>query len=99
MDQLFVTYLFTRKQCPLPGIGNLIIENKYAENDFVSKRKTAPKPVILFNNSAPTALNNLIEFIAEQKNISIAEANRQIEAYSSNIKNKLDADTFLACPW
>jgi hypothetical protein len=95
MDQLIATYLFAHKQCSLPGLGNLLIVNNIAENDFLNKKILAPQPNIIFSDKEVSA-NGLIQFIADKKNKSVDEVNIELQQYCKQIKSTLNENTFFS---
>jgi hypothetical protein len=51
MHQLIATYLFQNKQCPLPGLGHLYVEQVSAESDFLNKQINAPQSFVKFSST------------------------------------------------
>jgi hypothetical protein len=51
MHQLIATYLFQHKQCPLPGLGHLYVQQLPAETNFVNKQINAPQLVVKFSTT------------------------------------------------
>lgn len=86
MQDLLSSYLFQYKKCPLPGVGSLVIRRSEAEIIAGEKRITAPAEEIIFSGDELNA-DDLIWFIAAQKNINKEEAAYQLNRYCEAIKN------------
>ncbi len=86
MEKLLTTYLYQNKNCPLPGVGSLLQHPGHAEFLPGQKKMLAPIPFVELSDSEVSS-DGLIDFIAAQKKISIAEAATLLSNYCSSIKN------------
>jgi len=86
MEEIIEQYLLRKKYCPLPAVGTLEINMKPAQAIFSEHRMHAPVPEItLLRKELPA--DHFIQFIAAEKNISIAEASQSLEAYCSMLQH------------
>jgi hypothetical protein len=86
MEDLIELYLFKNKQCPLPSVGVLQIVYANAVALYGDEKIEAPVPSIkLLESSMPA--DDLIKFIASQKNISTAEATVLLTQYCERLQN------------
>ena len=85
LESLIAAYIIQQKQCTLPGIGTLSIEEIPARADFVNKQVMAPWPQLRFSE---TALNNdcLPDYIAKKKQISRSAAVALLNNFCDGLK-------------
>jgi hypothetical protein len=67
MHKLIATYLFQQKQCPLPGLGHLYIQQIPAETNFVNKQINAPQSVVKFS-STQVDDENFLNYVTKVNN-------------------------------
>lgn len=84
MEKLLTAYLFQYKNCPLPGIGGLTLYPGHAEFLPGQKRMLAPVPYIGLTEKALPS-DNLVTFIAAQKNLKTSEAADMLEQFCQRI--------------
>ena len=85
MEKLLTAYLYQYKNCPLPGVGSLLLRPGHAEFLPGQKKMLAPVPKIeLSTNEVSTS--SLINFITTQKNINTPEAVELLNNYCSQLK-------------
>ena len=85
MEKLLTAYLFQYKNCPLPGVGTLLLHPGHAEFLPGQKRMLAPFPFIELS-SREVSTGSLINFITGQKNINTPEAVQLLNNYCTEIK-------------
>lgn len=86
MEKLLTNYLYQNKNCPLPGVGSLLLHPGHAEFLPGQKKMLAPIPYVEFSDSEVSS-DGLIDFIAAQKKIYTAEATSLLSNYCNRIKN------------
>jgi hypothetical protein len=84
MEKLLTAYLYQYKNCPLPGIGSLLLNPGHAEFLPGQKRMLAPMPFIELSNKE-VSTGSLLNFITGQKNINTAEAVEMLNNYCGRI--------------
>ena len=84
MQQLIADYLFENKQCEIPNLGVLTIQNTPATYNFGEQTMGAPKPVILFEQKEIDN-DNFSKYVANKKNINLDDANNLLMDFSENI--------------
>lgn len=85
MQDILATYLFQHKQCPLPGIGSLIVKEHPAHVLPGERMIKAPKPFIgLYRQDFPVA--GLVRYISIEKGISEEEAQTSLKQYCRSLK-------------
>jgi hypothetical protein len=86
MDQLIASFLFQNKNCPLPGIGTLLIKPTTAQTDFAAKSIIAPVPQVVFETKE-TEADKLLDYIASKTNSSILQAIDTLSQFGNHLKN------------
>ena len=79
-------------------MGNLVIKNNIAENDFLSKKIIPPGPTVTFSDDEEPAASGLIKFIAHNKNTSVDNATVELQQYVDHIKSTLSANLSYSLP-
>ncbi len=85
MEQLLCTYLISHKQCPIPGIGRLVIQETPAQTNITDKIVSPPAHRLeleksIFNETDLTA------YVAAGKAVSQKDAELLLADYGSTIK-------------
>ena len=93
MEKLLTTYLYQNKNCPLPGVGSLLMHPGHAEFLPGQKKMLAPIPYLELSNSEVSS-DGLIDFIAAQKQINTAEADTLLSNYCNRIKSLPSTEEF-----
>lgn len=86
MENLISSYLLQNRVCPLPTIGTLHIDDGNAILDAGEKKITAPKPFIRFHSHELPA-DDLLNYIAFQKNITTENASGLLSEYCTRLQN------------
>ena len=84
MEKLLTNYLYEFKNCPLPGIGSLVLNPGHAYFLPGEKRMIAPIPFISLEEKE-TPVEPLQDFIASQYKISETEAAALLQDYSKQL--------------
>lgn len=89
MEHLIADYLFKHRNCPLPGIGCLHINQQPASFILGEQQVTPPIPVISFSSQEKSS-KSFIQFIAYNKGLQLPEAEKQLTDYCHSL-DSLDA--------
>jgi hypothetical protein len=92
MQNLIADYLLENKQCFIPSLGLLSFKKTSASFNFGEQNMTAPKHSILFEEKELDN-DNLAQYIASKKNISIADANNLIADFSASVNFLAENET------
>lgn len=82
MKQIIINYLLEKKECPLPGIGHILIEHHSASYDVVNKLIHPPTERISFSDSAIINTDGLVKYIAAIKNTDTGSASSLLNILS-----------------
>ena len=96
VENLITSYLFSNRVCPLPTVGMLQVEEQPAIVDTADKNIKAPVSTIRFY-SRELPSDDLLEFIAREKGISVEEASSVLSLYCTRLHN-LEAFAELPLP-
>lgn len=91
VENLITSYLFQNRVCPLPTIGTLRLEEGNAILETAEKKISPPRPIIRFHSHELPA-DDLLNYIAVQKNIPVENASGLLSEYCTRLQN-LDAFT------
>lgn len=86
MDKLLTAYLLYYKHCPLPGVGALHMKQRPAAVITADGIITAPIDEIYFS-SKEIAADELLDFIADKKNMSIPEVSGILGDYCRKLQD------------
>lgn len=86
MDKLLTAYLLYYKHCPLPGIGSLHLQQVPASVVAADGIITSPKDEIYFS-SKEISSDELLDFIATEKNIGVQEASGMLADYCRKLQD------------
>ncbi|HSN59796.1 MAG TPA: hypothetical protein VLR49_02595 [Ferruginibacter sp.] len=85
MEKLLTNYLYEYKNCPLPSVGTLVMQPGHAQFLPGENRMLAPMPYVELTEKESSTLG-LVDFIAEQKNISALEAAAFLSKFCDGLK-------------
>ncbi|MEJ7626962.1 MAG: hypothetical protein WKF35_08875 [Ferruginibacter sp.] len=86
MEEIIASYLFQKKNCPLPGVGMLHINNRTALYLQSEKQLNPPLPYISFN-SAEFSSTEFIDYTAKNLSVSKNEAQSVINTFCLKLNN------------
>ena len=95
--ELIASYLFQKKSCPLPGLGNLSIFNTGAITDFTNKKIYPSKTVIRLDTQEGEPAP-LLAFIAKKNGITLSEASTELYRFSGQVKMEIEKDAVSKLP-
>lgn len=98
MQDLIASFIIQSKECKLPGIGKFRQVITPAETDIANKQIIPPVTEFLFTGREDKISNELINYIAVKKNLSVPEAQAQIKEWCSNVSFKLKNNEELILP-
>jgi hypothetical protein len=84
MEKLLATYLYEYKNCPLPGIGSLVLNPGQAKLLPGEKRMLAPMPFIELTEKEAGA-DTLVSFIASETNSRVTEAENYLNRFCERL--------------
>lgn len=91
MQSLITSYLLQNKECILPGIGAMHVQYIPAEIEATSEQILPPSEKIIFEKSSNSKPTGLIKYISNKKNISIEDAEKQLNLFCKEWKEKINA--------
>ena len=91
MQTIITSYLLQAGKCALPNIGLFKIKYKPAQTDIVNKQILPPVEEIVFNEQALFSSPGLINYIAQKREIPQGEAERLLNEFCKEWKEKIEA--------
>ncbi len=91
MQELITSYLIQKKECNLPSLGHFRIKTKPAELDVAGKQIYPPTDEIIYTEFTDSLSGDLINYIANFRNITFDETERKISEWCNYTKEKLDS--------
>ncbi len=91
MQSIITSFLLQTNYCALPQIGVFETTYKHAGNDILNMQLIPPSQPVNFKQETRLASSELIHFIAFKKNISVVEAESQLNIFCNEWKQKIDA--------
>ena len=91
MQTLITSFLLQNKECTLPGIGDLRVINTGASTDANNNLLLPPFEEIIFRPGADSASPALIHYIAAKNNIAEEEAQKRLQEFCRDWKEKIAA--------
>jgi hypothetical protein len=85
MQDILATYLFQQKNCPLPGIGSLVVKEHAAAVMHGERKIKAPQPYIELSHQDIPA-TGLVKYIASEQKVSEDEAFSILKQYCRTLK-------------
>ncbi len=86
MEKLLATYLYEYKNCPLPGIGSLVLNLGQAKLLPGEKRMLAPMPFIELSNKEISA-DTLVSFLSAENDTRVSEAETYLHRFCERLNN------------
>ncbi len=75
----------------LPGIGSFSVETIPSNIDFTNRNITSARHKIIFNNDEKPVEKKLFDFISREYNIDEAHAAQQLNSFTAQLQEKLNA--------
>lgn len=89
MQDLITSFILQSKECKLPGIGKFWQVVTPAETDMGKNQIIPPLTEFIFTGREDKVSNELINYIAVNRRVTIAEAQALINEWCSDISDKL----------
>lgn len=84
MENLLTSYLYSHKNCPLPTVGALIIQNSSAAGEYSEKKMLSPVPAIQFVSREINA-DELLQYISLKKNMDVQQVSDLLSSYCDRL--------------
>jgi len=88
MQDLITSFIIQSKECKLRDIGRFSVVTTSAEIDIANKKITPPVTGIIFSRREEKISDGLVKYVANKKNIPIAEALDELKKWCAASKEK-----------
>jgi len=97
MHELVTSFLIQSKHCKLKEIGNFTLLYSPAKSDIANKKILSPHLEIVFSPKEEKISEDLVSYVARNKNITLSEAQYQLKQWcaETNAKLKNGEEVFL----
>lgn len=99
MNDLIVSYLILTGECPLPGIGKLLLNRRNAVCDLASKELLPPENNIYFDDSTSGDISSVVNYISQNSGLPAEESSGKFKSWAEGIRRQLNEETQASLPF